>query len=419
MNKIIRSVLLISIFIVFQSQSPSATILAQFEDRWLSDAPGYARAVELQRELKVPLVVYFYTDWCPYCRALSNQYFPTAPVQQYLSGVIKVRINPEHGTPERELATRYGVTGYPGFFVIRNPASSPTELNPFRRSGANVTPAQFAKECQRVAPISRQTARTVDSKVNDTLTVQAVGNATRQTTSARIEEVASKLSAPVKVYNNDTVDSVLKRYEKAIGGRDAFGPLTSRVSKGRLDVLGKSYGGRVEFYAKAPNKSLTVMNAEPFGLFKRGFDGRTGWNVSASLGFQNLAGAELAALAVEADFYREVRLRELYPQIRLVGLVTQNYHDVYKIEATPRSGVAEYLYFDVQSGLLTRRDVTRQTSQGPALAEFYFSDWRVVDGVKIPFKTTELLPNAKYVFTMEEVKHNVALDETLFRPPTR
>src|SRR6266481_9032326 len=83
------------------------------EDKWLNGAAGYARALELQRELKVPLVVYFYADWCPYCHTLDAQYLPSAPVQEYLRHVVKVRINPEYGRPERELANRYGVTGYP------------------------------------------------------------------------------------------------------------------------------------------------------------------------------------------------------------------------------------------------------------------------------------------------------------------
>ena len=80
---------------------------------WLYGAAGYARAVELQRQLNVPLVVYFYTDWCPYCRSLDNQYLPATPVQDYLQGVVKVRINPEHGVTERALAKRFNVSAYP------------------------------------------------------------------------------------------------------------------------------------------------------------------------------------------------------------------------------------------------------------------------------------------------------------------
>ena len=111
-----------------------STTSAAPEDRWLNGAAGYARALELQRELKVPLIVYFYADWCPYCQRLDSEYLPSAPVQQYLRGVIKVRINPEQGPAEEEIASRYGVKGYPTFLVMRNLSSPP---RPIKGEGAD------------------------------------------------------------------------------------------------------------------------------------------------------------------------------------------------------------------------------------------------------------------------------------------
>jgi len=142
-----------------------------------------------------------------------------------------------------------------------------------------------------------------------------------------------------------------------------------------------------------------------------------GWNLSDKLGLETTSGIELAALAADSDFYRDIRLRELYPRMRLIEKVRDGVHDVYRVEATPKGGAPEILYFDVESGLLNRRDVPRITTQGMANAEFYYSDFRIVDGVKLPFRTTELLPSVKYIFTLEEVKHNVPLDEALFRRP--
>lgn len=124
---------------------------------WLYGASGYARAVEMQKELHVPLVVYFYTDWCPYCRTLDSQYLPSAPVQDYLRGVVKVRINAEQGFAERALAKRYGVSGYPSFFIMRHSATRPVTVSPFRRVG-QLTPTQFAKACRVIAPVSRKAA---------------------------------------------------------------------------------------------------------------------------------------------------------------------------------------------------------------------------------------------------------------------
>ena len=117
MKTVVRFTAITSLLLFFIT-APSTS--AAPEDRWLFGSSGYTRALELQRELKVPLVVYFYADWCGYCRALDSEYLPTAPVQQYLRGVVKVRINPEDGPAEQAIANRYGVTGYPSFFILRN-----------------------------------------------------------------------------------------------------------------------------------------------------------------------------------------------------------------------------------------------------------------------------------------------------------
>jgi thiol-disulfide isomerase/thioredoxin len=160
MKKLARFALVITLLFAYfpPARSAAAPTPANVSlERWLNGAGGYARAVELQKELNVPLIVYFYTDWCGYCRILDNQYLPSAPVQDYLRGVVKVRINPEHGQAERALANRYGVNGYPSFFVMRNSATRSVDVHPFRRGG-NLTPAEFAKACRVVAPISQKLA---------------------------------------------------------------------------------------------------------------------------------------------------------------------------------------------------------------------------------------------------------------------
>ena len=163
----IRLILIISfVSCVFFMRTVPAN--AALEEPWLDGASGYTRALELQRKLKVPLIVYFYTDWCPYCRELDTEYLSHPAVEAYLRGVVKVRINPEHGPAEREIGNRYNVTGYPRFYVIRNPSSYPRNLQPFRRGGDALTPEQFATACQQAAPVSLENR--VSSRLRSWLT---------------------------------------------------------------------------------------------------------------------------------------------------------------------------------------------------------------------------------------------------------
>lgn len=380
-----------------------STTNAAPEDRWLNGAEGYARALELQRELKVPLIVYFYADWCPYCQRLDSEYLPSAPVQQYLRGVVKVRINPEYGPAEEKIAQRYGVRGYPTFLVMRNLSSPPRNIQPFRKGGANLSPAEWVTACEKAVSFAAPGTNISSAPVE----------VTQPRVKAQIVEVPSS-GGPMFINDPQlpTLDAVLTKYVAAIGGRDAQRRITSRVSKGRVDVPGVSFGGKLEVYAKAPNKSLTVMDVEPAGLVKQGFDGRTVWSNGSDMG----NGIERAAL-VDADFYREIKLKEQYTRIKLLGKVKEGFRQVYLVEAVRGSGAAENLYFDVDSGLLVRRDVPRRTSKGVVRTEVYFSDWRDVDGVKVPFKITQAIQNTKFVITLEDVKQNVPVDDSIFVRP--
>ena len=180
-------------------------------------------------------------------------------------------------------------------------------------------------------------------------------------------------------------------------------------------MRGVSFGGMFEVYAKAPNKSLTITNVEPMGLVKEGFDGQNSWN-SAQNGLD--AASEVARAAiVDNDFYRDIKLKELYTSNKVLDKVKDGFRHFYLVEAVPASGSAERWYFDVDSGLLVRRDLTRTTAKGSVRAEVYYHDWRAVDGVKIPFRITQSMPAMKFVTTIEEVKHNVPVDDAIFRRP--
>ena len=136
------------------SPAPSS---ASSTDTWLQGAAGYERAIQLHKERNLPLVVYFWADWCPYCQALDTRYLPSLPVQDYLRGVIKVRIAPEEGRAERMLAKQYNVKGYPAFFIVRDVSSKPVKIHPFSRS-RSWTPEEFAEALQKAGPIPSDSA---------------------------------------------------------------------------------------------------------------------------------------------------------------------------------------------------------------------------------------------------------------------
>lgn len=47
----------------------------------------------------------------------------------------------------------------------------------------------------------------------------------------------------------------------------------------------------------------------------------------------------------------------------------------------------------------------------------YFSDWRNVDGFRLPCTLTQMIGNLTLVITIDEIRHNVAIDEAIFQRP--
>ena len=419
--KLVRLPMILSVVsLLIITLEPSTT--AQYP-RWLHGATGFARAIELQRELNVSLVVYFYTDRCSDCRTLEDQYFSAPSVHRVLHRSVAVRINPEYGTEERAIADRYAITSYPAFLIMDNESSPPRNVQPFRPGGNNLTPEQFAGACQEAMtflPIPPKVIRDESTEPPDRASIRAVMNATHQTRSAQIVEIplaATASGAETKSRPLPSIDAILTKYVDAIGGREAQEKLKSRVIKGKVELSGMSSWDQLEIYAKAPNKSLTVMNVAPMGQVKHGFDGCTVWNVGDTIGSQTLTDAALSAFSTDSDFYREIGLRELYPGIRLLGTVKEKDREFYLVEGNSRFGGVELMYFEVQSGLLTGRDLTQQTMRGPIRVQMRYSDWREVAGVKLPFMITQSIPNLKFVFKIQDVKHNVPVDDKLFEKP--
>lgn len=84
---------------------------------WSNGADGYAEALRRGEEQRKPVLVYFYTDWCGYCRQFEQQLLSERDLDEYLDSIVTVRVNPEAGPEEAAVAQRYGVRSFPSLFV--------------------------------------------------------------------------------------------------------------------------------------------------------------------------------------------------------------------------------------------------------------------------------------------------------------
>jgi hypothetical protein len=67
--------------------------------------------------------------------------------------------------------------------------------------------------------------------------------------------------------------------------------------------------------------------------------------------------------------------------------------------------------------LLLRHDSVEEGEGGKRSIEEYYSDYRIVDGIKQPFMIHEVSPGMDLIVRITEVKQNVAIDDSKFNKP--
>lgn len=215
-----------------------------------------------------------------------------------------------------------------------------------------------------------------------------------------------------------SVDQILDKYVQAIGGKEAVQKISSRVAKGTFEMAEMGGDATTEIYQKAPDKMYSVTSSS-MGEFKRGFNGTVGWSNDPMQGLAELSGNMLADMKRSSDFYRDIKLKELYPKRTLKGKEAVNGHDAYVVELTPTEGSPETWYFDTDSGFAVRVKSTMDTPNGTMDVDSTISDYREVDGVKFPCTIHQSLGQFEFTIKLSDVKQNVPIDDKIFDKPAQ
>lgn len=87
--------------------------------------------------------------------------------------------------------------------------------------------------------------------------------------------------------------------------------------------------------------------------------------------------------------------------------------DVQVIQGRTRTATLVTMYFDMESGLLTRLMRYTESPVGRIVTQYDYEDYRPVAGVRSPFKWTPTWLDGRSVFQLTDVQPNVNI------PPDR
>lgn len=217
--------------------------------------------------------------------------------------------------------------------------------------------------------------------------------------------------------DEDVVERVFEKYFDALGSLRAMASVHSRIMRAYVTHSKSGLPGTMEYYAKAPNKSVTVLNVPGGAQFIEGFDGSAAW-LQTPFAAAFVLEATPAVINREVEFRRK-RAREMFTGLKYKGRGEVEGRAAEMVEAKSAVGPPQVLYFDVRTGLLARADVLFPPRNGEKgfTAVVFFDRYAEVDGLKLPVVFRLIYPSHTLTVKIHEVKHNVTLDDNLFDRP--
>lgn len=207
----------------------------------------------------------------------------------------------------------------------------------------------------------------------------------------------------------------------AAGGRAAFEKLRNRVMKGSYESAQAGLKGTATFFGAAPNKAVGYVETESMGKIERGTDGEVAWEIvpPPGPGARMLEGDEAEDFKRSSVFNRWVNWRKLYTSAQCTGTEKVGEEECWRVVLKSDVLSDEAAYFSKASGLLLRWERKRKnpmTGEEGELATVY-SDYKVVDGVKLAHKTAVSFPGGSQTLVWEKIEHNVELPKGCFAVP--
>ena len=217
-----------------------------------------------------------------------------------------------------------------------------------------------------------------------------------------------------------TTEMITAKYIEFIGGEKNWKKIKTMITSGEYDYGGISFPFKA--YAMAPNRYKFIVESNG-KYYAQGFDGVKGWKIDAFKSETTptiLTGPQAKDMANESN----VELLDMVVRSKIDGY-TLTYagkdsvksHFCYRMKTVNEADV-ETLYFDVDTyELVMKKTLSKNAELQKAPLKIYYSDYRDIGGVKIPFKTIcESDQQIILIITVDKATLDVPIEEKEFQP---
>ena len=214
-----------------------------------------------------------------------------------------------------------------------------------------------------------------------------------------------------------TGEQVLENAIKAAGGREAHNKLHSTVARGSFEVVNMGIKFSLVAYSAEPHFSYVELDSESMGKIRAGSNGQVAWEITTTQGPSIAEGDALAFKLREGTFNSELVWKKFFEKVECVGIEEVGDRSCYKVVLTPFQGKPITRFYDRETSLVVKTDFVMATPMGEIDISATASDYREVDGVKVPFRIEQSMMGMTQAQIVESVEFNVEIPAERFALP--
>jgi hypothetical protein len=226
----------------------------------------------------------------------------------------------------------------------------------------------------------------------------------------------------------DEPKETVEKAVKAMGGLDKLGKNTASImkAKGTFHAMGLNAPWTGEFHSQYPSQMKMSMDMEIMGqkfTFIQVVDGDKAWRSIMGMTME-VTGDELEALKLETHVANIEALAPLLIDknftLSALGDVKVNDKPAVGIKVAHKGFKDVNIYFDKESGMLVKaeRRTLEPMTQQEVTAESFYSDYKVIEGVKQATKFEVHYDGKKFLDgEVLEMKYLPKLEKDVFAKP--
>lgn len=215
--------------------------------------------------------------------------------------------------------------------------------------------------------------------------------------------------------------AILADYAKAIGSERAWAKHKSMRVKREIVVKNMNFASQEETRLLRSGKVVSTSSMPGMGTFRRAYDGRKAWGEDPIGGLRVLKGEEAEEVRIAATWNLEWRLAEIYAPVRAVAVPSDapQGQPLECVELSKSQGRPSVTCFDRKTHLRVWEKGVQASPGGPVPYTTRFSDWHVVDGVRVWYREAVTVGPVTMEGHIIELVFDEPMPDRLFALPKR